>query len=165
MELQACMNEYRRQLEKGVIQVAYRGLMEYMMALRAHMANRYPSYFVSGSLYFGTMDMTYFACTPESLGRRKLKVAVVFVHDAFRFEAWLAAANKRVQADYWRQLQESHWDKYPIVPTTKGVDSIVEHVLAADPDFSDLDSLTGQIERETLRLIEDVESFLAEHAG
>lgn len=87
------------------------------------------------------------------------------MHEAFRFEAWLAAANKRVQAEYWRLFRESRWDQYPIVPTPKGNDSIVEHVLAADPDFSDLGRLTGRIERETLRFIEDIEGFLSEVAG
>ena len=29
---QECMVEYRKQLEKGAIQAAYKGLMEYMMA-------------------------------------------------------------------------------------------------------------------------------------
>jgi hypothetical protein len=32
-----------------------------------------------------------------------------------------------------------------------------------NPDFSDLDALTEQIERETLKFIKDVEGFLSEH--
>jgi hypothetical protein len=43
----------------------------------------------------------------------------------------------------------------------KGVDSIVEHELVADPDFSDLDGLTHRIETETMQFIEDVEGFLS----
>ncbi|MFC1984026.1 DUF7000 family protein [Chloroflexota bacterium] len=35
--LHACMNEYRKQLEKGYIQNAYKGLMEYIMGLRTHL--------------------------------------------------------------------------------------------------------------------------------
>lgn len=34
--LHACMNEYRKQLEKDYIQKAYKGLMEYIMGLRTH---------------------------------------------------------------------------------------------------------------------------------
>jgi hypothetical protein len=56
------MNEYRKQLEKGAIQEAYKGLMEYILALRTHFKNKYPDYFVSGSIYYGYMDMTYFSC-------------------------------------------------------------------------------------------------------
>jgi hypothetical protein len=39
----------------------------------------------------------------------------------------------------------------------------VEHVLVDHPDFSVLDTLTTQIERETLKFIVDVESFLSDY--
>ena len=47
------VKEYRKQLEKGYIQKAYQGLMEYIMDLRTHFKNKYPDYFVSGSIYYG----------------------------------------------------------------------------------------------------------------
>jgi hypothetical protein len=157
------MREYRKQMEKGAIKVAYKGLMEYIMDLRVHFKNKYPDYFVSGSIYYGYMDMTYFSFIPESLKRRKLKIAIVFIHDTFRFEVWLAGYNKQVQTKYWKLFQESDLNKYHIVSTTKGVDSIIEYILADNPDFSDLNALTKQIERGTLKFIKDVENFLSKH--
>jgi len=156
------MTEYRKQLERGAIQAAYKGLMEYIMSLRTYFKNKYPDYFVSGSIYYGYMDMTYFSFSPKSLKRRNLKIAIVFIHGAFRFEVWLAGNNKQVQSTYWKLFKESGWNRYHIVPTTKGVDSIVEYILVDNPDFSDLDTLTKQIEGETLKFIEDVEGFLSE---
>jgi hypothetical protein len=155
------MNEYRNQLEKGAIQAAYKGLMEYIMGLRTHFNNKYPDYFISGSIYYGYMDMTYFSVFPKTLKDRKLKIAIVFLHETCRFEVWLAGVNKQVQSKYWKLFKESGWDKYHIVSTTEGVDSIIEHILVDDPDFSDLDALTKQIERATLKFIKDVESFLS----
>jgi len=157
------MNEYRKQLEKGAIKKAYKGLMEYIMDLRTHFKNKYPDYFVSGSIYYGYMDMTYFSFFPESLKDRNLKVAIVFIHNVCRFEVWLAGVNKQVQQKYWKLFKESDWNKYHIVTTTKGVDSILEYILVDNPDFSDLDTLTKQIETETLKFIKEVESFLSEH--
>lgn len=157
------MKEYRKQLGKGAIQEAYKGLMEYMMDLRTHFQKKYPDHFVSGSIYYGYMDMTYFSFFPGSLKRRNLKVAIVFVHEAFRFEAWLAGANKQVQTKYWIMFKESDWKKYRVVSTTKGVDSILEHVLVEEPDFGDLDALTKQIESGTLKFIKDVESSLSSY--
>jgi hypothetical protein len=157
------MNEYRKQLEKGVIQKAYRGLMGYIMDLRTQLKNKYPDYFVSGSMYYGYMDMTYFSFFPESLKRRNLKIAIVFVHEAFRFEVWLAGVNKQVQTKYWKLFKESDWRKYHLVPSTEGVDAIIEHVLVDHPDFGDLDALTRQIETETLRFVADVEGLLSKH--
>ena len=157
------INEYKKQLKKGKIQRAYAGLMEYIQSLRTHFKNKYPEYFVPGSIYYGYMDMTYFSCLPESLKQRGLKIAVVFLHEAFRFEVWLAGYNKQVQSKYWKLLKESGWKKYRLVPTTKGADSILEHILVADPDFCDLDGLTNQIEKGTRQFIEDVEGFLSRH--
>ncbi len=155
------MDEYRKELEKGHIQTAYRGLMDYIMGLRSYFENKYPNYSVSGSVYPGYMDMTYFSFFPKSLKARKLKAGVVFVHGRFRFEVWLFGYNKGVQAKYWRLFKERGWNKYRIPPTTKGVDSIVEGVLVENPNFSNLDDLTKQIETGTLKFIEDVEDFLA----
>ena len=163
--LQEYVNEYRIQLEKGMINKAYQGLMEYILDLRTHFKNKYPDYFVSGSVYFGYMDMTYFSFYPESFGQRKLKVAIVFIHESIRFEAWLAGYNKQVQSQYWKMFKESGWNKYHLAPTLKGSDSILEHVLAQNPDFSNLGHLTLEIENETMKFIRDVEDFLAKSAS
>jgi len=155
------MLEYRKQLANGQIQKAYKGLMDFMLGLKTHFKDKYPDYFVSGSLYFGYMDMTYFAIIPESLKQRNLKIALVFNHEAFRFEAWLAGYNKQVQTKYWQLIKASGWSRYALVPDTKGEDAILVHILAANPDFSDLTGLTGQLERETLTFISDIENFLS----
>lgn len=157
---QHVMNQYHEQLAKGAIQKAYRGLMEYIMNLRTHFMKKYPDFFVSGSIYYGYMDMTYFSFTPRSIKDYKLKIALVFIHEEMRFEAWLAAANKQLQEKYWKLIKESSWNKYHLVSTTQGVDSIVESVLVDDPDFDNLDALTDEIERESLKFIRDIEDLL-----
>jgi hypothetical protein len=133
------------------------------MGLRTYFNKKYPDYIVSGSIYYGYMDMTYFSFFPESLKRRKLKVGIVFIHESIRFEAWLFGYNKQIQYKYWKLVKESGWKKYRIPSTTKGADSIIEHILVDNPDFSDLDALTKQIERGTLKFIKDVENFLSKH--
>jgi hypothetical protein len=157
------INEYKRLLAKGDIKKAYKGLMEYILSLRTYFKNKYPDYFVSGSIYYGYMDMTYFSFNPKSLKQRKLKIAIVFIHDTCRFEAWLAGYNKGVQSKYWRLIKESGWNKYPPVATTKGADAIIEHILVEHPDFSDLDSLTLKIESAALKFIDDLDSFISLH--
>ena len=79
------INEYKKQLKKGDIGKAYKGLMKYIMDLRVYFRNKYPEYFVSRSIYYGYMDMTYFPLFPKSLKRQKLKIAIVFNYDAFQF--------------------------------------------------------------------------------
>ena len=157
------MIEYKKQMQRGIIIETYRGLMEYIMDLRTYLNKKYPDYNVPSNIYFGYMDMTYFSFFPESLKRRKLKIGIVFIHETCRFEVWLFGYNKQVQTKYWKLFKESNWNKYRIVSTTKGVDSIVENILVDDPNFSDLDNLTKQIENGTLKFIKDVENFLSKH--
>jgi hypothetical protein len=106
------------------------------------------------------MDMTFFTVVPESLKRLQLKVVLVFIHDTWRFDVWLAGVNKGVQTKFWKLVKERTWNEYRIPSTTKGVDSIVEYTVADNPDFRDLDTLTNQIETGTLKFIEDIEDFL-----
>ena len=157
--LQEYIDEYRKQLEKGVIQKAYRGLLQYMTDLRTHLTKKYPD-FEPGNISQGYMDMTYFPIFPAELTSKRLKIAIVFIHETIRFEVWLAAQNKRIQTEYRRLFKEDNWDKYKIPVTTKGVDSIMEYTLTDTPDFNDLDALTGQLEKATLSFIGDVEKFL-----
>ena len=163
VSFQEYIDEYRNQLKKGYIQKAYKGLLEYIMELRSYFQNKYSDYFVSGSIYHGYMDMTYFSFSPKRLKAQKLRIAVVFLHEAFRFEAWLAGYNKQVQSRYWKMIKKSGWNKYTLVPSTQGADSIIEQVLVSDPDFSNPNVLTNQIENTVLRFISDIESFLAAH--
>ena len=60
------IKEYATQLSKGRIQKAYKGIMTFMSELRSYLESKYPHY-TAGNLYFGYMDMTYFAFTPADL--------------------------------------------------------------------------------------------------
>jgi hypothetical protein len=156
--------EFRKQLTKGVIQQAYKGLLEFMLSLKADLQKRHPELGVSGGFYEGYLDMCYFACFPTVLKERKLKIAVVFNFTDFRFEGWLSAVNKQVLAEYWNLIKQSEWNKYHLVPSLEGMDSALEYVLAEDPDFSDLDGLSQKLEQGTLQFTRDVEEFLRKNA-
>jgi len=158
--LQECVREYKNQLDKGKIQKAYKGILEYLMALRMHFEKSYPEWLIPGGLYTGYMDMSYFSIIPPSLKEKKLKIAVVFIHDVCRFEVWLAGVNKGVQADYWQKIKQSGWDEYQTVTTLQGADAIIEHILVESPDFDDLEGLTKKIQDGTMRFIKAIEIFL-----
>lgn len=157
------MRVYKKQLEKGHIQKAYQGLMAYFRELHTHFRNNYPEYAVPGTIYYGYMDMTYFPVIPQSFKLRKLKAAVVFIHDSFRFEVWLSGSNRKVQETYWELFKEKKWKKYRFAIDPKGEDYIIGHMLIDDPDFSDLNALTRKIEKGTTAFISDVENFLSMH--
>ena len=156
------MKEFQRQLEKGAIQKAYGAVLSYMMGLRTHFKNNHAGSTVSG-LYQGYMDMTYFALFPSSLKHRNLKIAIVFNYGAFRFEAWLAGGNRKVQRQYWGLFKDSQWPEYRLATPAKGIDSILECDLVTDFDLDDQNALTARIEKATVAFIDDIQRFLAEH--
>lgn len=160
--IQEDIEELRRQLDKGSIQKAYRELLSYMLELRTHFVKKYGDSAVSG-LYQGYMDMTYFALLPPALKRLDLKVAIVFKYDPFRFEAWLAARNRKIQRQYRKLFKDSQWIEYRVVAPAVSSDSIIEYDLAEDFDLSDPDAVTAKLEHGIVTFIENIESFLSHH--
>jgi len=154
------LQEFHDQLKKGAIQQAYRFLLEYIIRLRNHFQKTLTDYDVPGNVYQGYMDMTYFSIIPPSLKQHKLKIAVVFLYDAFRFEVWLSGYNRQVQAKYWQLFRDRGWEPYRLVVDPLKADAILEHILVAEPDFTNPDALTRQIECGSRDFITDMENFL-----
>ncbi len=153
--------EYKKQLQKGTVKAAYQGLMKYFDNLRLQLKTKYPDYFLS-DVHYGLMDYTYIYFFPKSLKRQNLKVVILFTHESFKFEVLLAGYNRAVQAKYWKLFKEKGFNKYPLTQTATEADRFVSSILVDNPDFSNLDALTNQIESDTLKFIKDIEGFLAE---
>lgn len=153
------VQEYRAQLEKGDIKHGYQGLMQYMMDLRTRFHEKHPDYFVSGSIYQGQMNFTFFQFTPKVLKEKGLKVLVLLNHEKMSFESWLCGVNKKHQKEYWSLLKQSNWDKYCITNDITRRESIIEYSLIENPDFDKLDELTKVIEMGTLAFIGEIEKF------
>ena len=126
--------EYTGQLSKGKIQRAYKGIMTFMAELKATLEQQYPDY-SAGALYFGYMDMTYFAFTPPELKNKKLKIAIVYLHEQGRFEVWLAGNNRQIQAQFIEKLSKINTGGYNLSQVSPGVDSIIESILVEQPYF------------------------------
>jgi len=157
--LNSLVQEYTRQLGKGQIQKAYRGIMSFMSGLKLHLSGLYPN-FSTSALYFGYMDMTYFAFTPTELREKKLKVAIVYLHEEARFDAWLGGINRQIQAAVIDQLSQKNIGGYQLSQVQPGVDSIIETMLVAQPDFDNPDALKQQIETRVIEFVTDMMALL-----
>ena len=158
------IKEYATQLRKGQIQKAYKGILTFMSELRSYMGSRYPDY-TAGSLYFGYMDMTYFSFTPADLKNKKLKIAVVYLHEKGVFEVWLAGNNRKIQAEYIALMSRENIGTYKLSQVIPGVDSIIESILVEKPDFGHPEELKKQIEKKTMAFVEDIISILDKPQG
>lgn len=153
------IQEYKIQLSKGCIQKAYKGIMTFMSDLRIYLEGKHLDYSAS-ALYFGYMDMTYFAFTPSALKEKKLKIAIVFLHEDCKFELWLAGNNRQIQAEYIALLKCKNLGQYALTQINPGVDSIIEAVIVEQPDFDDVERLKKQIEEKTLEFTKDIIAIL-----
>lgn len=162
--IQADMAEFRRQLGEGTLQRACTALLNYMSELRTHFRDGSLDLDVSG-LYQGYLDMTYFALFPPALKRRDLKIAVVFNHETFGFEAWLAGRNREMSRQYWELFRDGQFAEGRVITPGPGVDAIVECDLVGDVDLSDKGKLTAKIEEATIAFIRGIEEHLASAEG
>ncbi len=153
------IHEYKTQLQKGDIKYAYRGLMEFMANLKNDLQHTCPQYKLSTTIHQGYMDITYFSFTNELLKGNQLKTIILFNHETFNFEIWLAAQNKKIQKKYWEVFKKNDWNTYSIPSTIVGRFSIIEGTLAQHPDFSNLHSLKEQIISEIILFINEVTMF------
>ena len=87
----------------------------------------------------------------------------MFNYDAFRFEVWLAARNRKVQRQVWELFKDSTLEGLRIIEPAEGIDSIVECDLAQEFDLANSDQLTASIENTSADFITRMEKFLAEH--
>jgi len=154
------IREYTAQLKRGDIQRAYRGIMSFMTDLKASFENKYSDCSVS-AVYFGYMDMTYFAFAPPALKEKRLKIAIVYLHEEGRFEVWLAAGNRKIQADYIEMLRHKDIGDYTLSQVAPGVDAILYTTVAEQPDFDHPEQLKQHITEMALQFAGNVAGMLA----
>ena len=157
--LNSDIREYTKQLELGEVQRAYKGIMIFYSKLRNYFERKYPECKPS-ALYFGYMDMTYFACTPPELKEKDLKIAIVYVHEENRFEVWLGGKNRKVQAEYIKKMGIMDLGKYSLSKVMPGVDSIIEEIIVNEPDFEKEEKLIQLIESKMLDFSKDISEII-----
>lgn len=132
---------YTSLLQHGEIQMAYRGIMDFMSKLRSDFVRNYPHYEASGSLYQGYMDMTYFSVNTAQLKDRGLKIAIVYLHEKKVFEVWLSARNRSIMKKIRAQIEDLHLDGTRTFHDEANEDAVIESVLSASPNFDNQDEL------------------------
>jgi len=131
---------YTRALQDGADPRAYKGVLSFVSQLQSRLQAQFPDC-AAGAFYPGYLDMTYFALTPPELRESKLKIALVYLHAENRFELWLAANNRALQAETVQRLAGIPLGGYALTQPAPGVDAIIAHIADAEPDFDQPDEL------------------------
>lgn len=145
---------YIDEVKKGKIQKGYKEIINSISFIKRTLENNYPDY-INSSLYLGYMDMTYFSLTPKQLKDKKLKIAIVYLHQENRFEIWLSGLNKNIQKKYIENIKNMNISDYKLSNGGPGVDSIIEYILDNNPNFYD-DKLIVVIETKVQKFIDDI---------
>ncbi len=140
------IKEYTHHLQQGEIQIAYRGILEFLGKLRAEFIKIHPHYDVSG-IYQGYMDMSYFSFSTKSLKDKGLKIAIVYLHEKGDFEVWLSARNRDIAKSYASILNSNILGDTNIFHDMNNPDAMIECILTATPDFGDQSSLIHTIDQ------------------
>lgn len=148
---------YRQHVFEGSsICTTYELLLRFVAKLRSDLPKRTDQYRV-GNLSPGYMDYTYFAFYDEYLRSQQLRFGIVLNHHQMQFELWLMAQNAERQVFYWEKLKELEWNREKVaMPRYTVLDTVIE----ANPDFSDLDKLADSIVEKTLLEVERIYPFL-----
>ncbi len=136
---------YTDLLKRGELQLAYKGILEFMGKLRADFIKKYPQFDVSG-IYQGYMDMSYFALSTKLFKDKGLKIAVVYLHDKGSFEVWLSARNREISKSLESLVGSIILDGFTVFHDDTNLDAVIECKLTASPDFDKQAELINIIE-------------------
>ena len=157
--LSQLISDYTVCLQQKDLQLAYKGILEFMSKLRADFIKRYPQY-DAGSMYPGYLDMSYFSLSTQSLKDKGLKLAVVYLHQSGHFEVWLSAKNRAILNTYQPAVGRILADTPALFHDPGNQDAVVEATLASAPDFDDPAALIDTIEQGVAMFVAAVTSRL-----
>ncbi len=158
-EINKQIDEYNKLVKKGDIVAAYGKITGFATALKNKLSVKYPDYAVS-AVYYGYMDMTYFAFTPPDFKAKGLKIAIVYTHGKGSYEIWLSGANRKVQSEYYQIFKDNGYNRYPLIPQGAWVDSVIECVITPNPDYEKEEELTSQIESGAMEFITHLRQYI-----
>ena len=151
-----CIKELHTQLQKGKIQIGYKAILEYLLYLQSYLKKKYKDYDFPGTLYHGYLDMSYFALIPATLKEKRLKIAIVFNYEDFKFELWLSGYNKDIQKRYLDYFKNKKLKNYFIPETIQGYDSILEdHIEIERVDIKETTEVLEERINKFIKTIED----------
>lgn len=153
------ISDYTCHLQQGGIQLAYKGILEFIGKLRADFIKKYPQYDASG-IYQGYMDMSYFSLSTQQFREKGIKIAIVYLHEKETFEVWLSARNREISNRYNSVFCAKNFNGITVFHDENNPDAIVESTLASSPNFEEQALLAETIEQGVEQFMKAVSDLL-----
>ena len=142
--LTACIADYCHAVADGRLPRAYRGILASLTLFQTTWKSAHPADTV-GALYQGYMDMSFVAFAPAALAEKRLKISLVFLHDAGTFSLWFAAGNRDIQKRVSEALRSLPLGTYSLSTLEPGVDAIIAYDLPKPYTFDDPQALNAAL--------------------
>ncbi|WP_025743306.1 AraC family transcriptional regulator [Aquimarina pacifica] len=153
------LSAYKKQDKQCTNDLDYHQLINYMKELRAFFQKEYET-FKLGNLYRESADYSYFSITTEDLKKQKLKFVIILDHKTLCFSICLSGQNKSIRKKYWSFFDNSDWNKYHLAESIDTSLSIIDQTIVEAPNFDNKRSLTEQIEKESMKFINELKEIL-----
>jgi hypothetical protein len=157
--LNELIKDYTAHLQQGDMQIAYKGIIDFIGKLRAEFIKRYPHYDIS-NIYQGYMDMSYFALSIKALKDKGLKIAIVYLHDKGSFEVWLSARNRQIAKSYTNSLNTKISGDSDLFHDDNNPDAVIEYILTTTPDFENQFLLIDVIHKGVEKFIAAINNYI-----
>ena len=157
--LNQLISDYTSCLQQGEMQLAYKGILDFIGKLRAVFIKNY-SHYDTSSIYQGYMDMSYFSLSTKLLKEKGLKIAIVYLHEKGHFEVWLSARNREISKGYEPIFNGNVSDDIAVFHDDNNQDAIIECTLASAPNFENQAALMDIIGQGAEKFITVVSSLL-----
>lgn len=158
--LNRLISDYMCQLQQGELQIAYKGILDFLGKLRSEFVRKYPDYEIR-STYPGYMDMSYFSVNTKSLKDAGLKIAIVYLHEKGDFEVWLSARNREIAKRYAPVMNDMLANDTNMFHDVNNLDAIVEYALLKEPDFEDPTLLIDTIDQGVSKFVSAIADRLS----
>lgn len=138
----------------------YLQLINYMKELRKFFLKAYKTQFKLGKIYQENANYSYVSLTTEGLKKHKLKFVIILNHKELCFSICLSGQNKAVRKKYWNILKNRNHNNYHLAESIDDSLSIIEKLIVDQPDFSDKENLTQEVEEKSLKFIAEINGLL-----
>jgi len=149
-----------KSIQPSTINTDYHQLIDYMKELRTFFRKEYELEFTLGKLNQVSPEYTYFSLTPTELKKLQLKFVIILDHNLSQFSICLSGQNKSIRKKYWQIFKGGDWNHYTMADSIENSLMIIHHTLIENPDYSDTQILTQQIEKESLNFMNDLRGIL-----
>lgn len=153
------LETYKNLIQTTELQKGYQEFIKLFRFLKIELEKELTEFQFSGNIQENNMDFAYFQLMCDELKAKGIKIQIVFVHKAFRFEVWASGYNRKIQCEYYEKLKNTQLP-YALNDNPNRVDYILKLPIDGSVDLSDGMAILNVIKENLLSFLDFVQAEL-----